>query len=146
MVNLRTWTTILILLLAALFTSGCSRNGPAELGADANPAAVPELSGDYAVNGINAVGSAYGGTLSIWPGDTPDSYRMQWIITGSIQEGSGYLDGNVLHAKWETLNSITGFATGGITYTVTVNGELYGVRSIEGVAGLGQETAYPNQK
>lgn len=133
-------------LLAALLLSCCSRNNPAELAPDAAPGAVPALSGDYAVNGINAVGSDYGGTLSIWAGEEADTYRMQWIITGSIQEGTGYLDGNVLVGKWETLNSITGFAQGTITYTVTTNGELYGFRSIDGVAGQGQETAYPNDK
>lgn len=137
---------IAILSLIAVLLSGCGRSGPASLGADAEPGAIPDLRGNYAVNGINAVGSAYGGTLSIWEDDEPGAYRMQWIITGSIQEGTGYLDGNVLYANWETLNSITGFAQGTITYTVTVNGELYGFRSIEGVAGLGQETVYPNKK
>jgi hypothetical protein len=133
-------------VLVLLMVGGCSRRGPATLGADAGLEAVPELSGNYAVNGVNAVGSAYGGTLSIWAGDLANTYRMPWIITGSIQEGSGYLDGNVLRAEWKTLNNITGFAQGTITYTVTVNGELYGFRSIEGVPGLGQETVYPNQK
>ena len=134
-------------LLVLLAAGACSaRSGPAALSADADPAAVPDLTGDYALNGVNAVGSEYGGTLSMWAGDDPGSYRMQWIITGSIQEGMGYLNGNVLTAEWHTLNSITGDARGVITYTVTTKGELYGFRSIEGVSGLGQETVYPNQK
>jgi len=146
MPKMRGFLLLLVMILPVLGLSGCSRNGPAELAADAAPGSVPDLVGDYAVNGINAVGSAYGGTLSIWAGDSPDSYDMQWIITGSIQKGTGYLDGNVLRVNWETINSITGFAQGTITYTVTTNGELYGFRSIEGVSGQGQETAYPNNK
>ena len=133
-------------LLIVFLASGCSRNGPAVLGADANPGSIPDLTGNFAVNGVNAAGSDYGGTLSIWAGETPGTYRMQWIITGSIQEGAGYLDGNVLYANWETLNNVTGYAQGTITYTVTVNGELYGFRNIEGVEGLGKETVYPNRK
>jgi len=71
--------------------------------ADAQPDAVPDIVGSYSVNGEDPIGTEYGGNLTIKPGASPTEYLLQWIVTGSIQEGSGRLDGNKLRVEWRTV-------------------------------------------
>ncbi len=136
---------ILICLLITLFLTACTGQ-PAALGADAAPGSVPDLVGDYAINGVSPDGVAYGGTLTIKPGDTPGNYRIQWLVTGGIQEGTGVIDGNVLKVQWTSISSVAGETSGAGSFVVTVNGELYGNRTTNGVQGSAQETYYPNKK
>ena len=136
----------IILLLLLLFLSACSSRGePAELASPADPENVPNLVGTYVVNGFDPLGLEYGGHLTITPGDEPETYRLQWIITGSIQEGLGELKGNQLFADWQTIESSTGQSMGTAVYTVTETGQLDGIRIVEGLDGEGTEQAYPNQ-
>ena len=137
--------TIRYLVLIVLFLAACSRT-PAALGEDAAPGSLPDLLGDYALNGVNASGSAYAGTLTIQPGDTPGQYKIQWLVTGGVQVGTGIVDGNVLNVEWKSLSSVAGDTSGAGTYTITVNGELYGKRTTDGMPGSVEETCYPNQK
>ena len=65
--------------------------------------AIPEesfdgsLEGDYYVNGTDPEGVEYSGLLTITPTPDPNQYSMQWIITGSVQEGNGKVaDGRLL--------------------------------------------------
>jgi hypothetical protein len=138
----------LLTLLAclALVMAACTARGQkTTLGADADPAAVPTLNGNYAVNGVDPSGTEYSGTLSIMPGASTSEYKLQWIVVGSIQEGVGTVSGNQLLVEWQALEGTTN-ARGTATYTITVNGELYGTRSVEGLEAEGTETAFPNKK
>jgi hypothetical protein len=138
---------VILLALAALLAACAAR--PATrgqiTGADAPPGAAITLAGSYSVNGVDPIGTEYGGNLTIRPGDRPDEYKLQWIITGSIQEGTGRLDSNRLRVEWQTAPGMRP-ASGVTTYTVTTKGELYGTRSVTGFPKEGSEKAFPNPK
>ncbi len=136
----------ILILLAAITLSACGRNKPGILGADAPADNVPSILGSYAVNAIDPTGEQYGGTLTITNGDQPNEYKFQWLISGGIQEGAGTLEGNQLIFTWNSLAGTDQVVSGVGEYTVTVNGELHGTRTINGVETPGEETAYPNPK
>ena len=95
------------------------------------------------VNGEDPIGTEYGGNLTIKPGASPTDYLLQWIVTGSIQEGRGKLDGNKLRVEWRTVEGIKP-SSGVTTYTVTMKRELYGDRAVNGLPKVGTERAFPN--
>ena len=69
-------------------------------------------------------------------------YLLQWIVTGSIQEGRGKLDGNKLRVEWRTVEEIK--PSSGVTaYTVTTKRQLYGDRAVNGLPKLGTGSAFP---
>lgn len=136
---------LVVLLLMAALLSACSDDGEGEIkGADASPGAVPALAASYSVNGVDPQGTEYSGNLQVRPGDAAGTYALQWIITGSIQEGFGQLQGNQLLVRWRTSDSIGLGVTGLTTYTITTEGEMYGPRTIDGVEKAGEERAFPN--
>lgn len=136
--------TFFMLLILTIFLGLTACKEKKELGADAPPDAVPEIIGSYSVNGFDPLGTEYGGNLIITAGETSDTYHLQWIVTGSVQEGNGRLEGNTLYIEWTTVSSAAGQSTGTTIYTVTVDGELYGTRFVNGYPNEGTETAYPN--
>jgi hypothetical protein len=136
---------LVTLLVALALLSGCSDDGEGEIkGADAALGAVPALAASYSVNGVDPQGTEYSGNLQVRTGDTPGTYALQWIITGSIQEGFGQVQGNQLLVRWRTSDGIDLGVTGLTTYTITTAGELYGPRTVDGVARKGEEKAFPN--
>lgn len=136
----------IILLLLLTLTACFPRRSPAPLSADAPADNVPDIIGSYALNATDPTGEQYGGTLTISAGDKPNEYKFQWLVSGGIQEGTGTLEGNKVTAAWHSIEGTAQNISGTISFTVTVNGELYGTRIIDGVDGLSQETAYPNPK
>lgn len=137
--------TFLIALMALLLFTGCSSRDKGQIkGADAAIGAVPALAASYSVNGVDPMGTEYGGNLQVRPGEAPDTYALQWIITGSIQEGLGRLEGNQLLVRWRTVEGLSVGATGLTTYTITTAGELYGPRTVDGMDRVGEEKAFPN--
>ncbi|GAB4539219.1 MAG: hypothetical protein Fur002_03940 [Anaerolineales bacterium] len=134
-----------LLAVALVALTSCSR-APAALAPDAPADHVPSILGEYAVNGFDPMGEEYGGRLTITPGEALNQYKMQWIVTGGIHEGVGTLNGNQLSVTWKVTSGPVDAVSGEAVYTVTVNGELYGTRSIDGVENPGAETAYPNSK
>ena len=137
--------SILILLLT-IGLSACGRKPPAPLGADAPADNVPNIVGSYALNALDPTGEQYGGTLTITNGEQPNEYKFQWLVSGGIHEGMGTLEGNQLTVTWHSYAETDAPVSGTANYTVTVNGELYGTRSIAGLEIPGTETAYPNEK
>ena len=132
-------------LLALALLSGCSSRDKGQIkGADASPDAVPPLAASFTVNGVDPQGTEYSGNLQVRPGDAPGVYALQWIITGSIQEGFGRLEGNQLLVRWRTTDGIRPGVTGLTTYTITTAGEMYGPRTVDGMGKAGQEKAFPN--
>lgn len=138
--------SLLSLLLALTLTACFPRRNPAPLGADAPADNVPDITGSFALNAEDNTGEQYGGTLTIFAGDAPNEYKMQWLVSGDIQEGVGTLEGNQLTFTWQSIPGTDQHLSGHGVYTVTVNGELYGERYIDGVEGPGLESAYPNAK
>ena len=134
----------ILLLTLALALASCSR-GEGQLGPDASPGNLPDILGTYVVNGTDHLGNDYGGHLTITPGEDPGEYKLQWILMESVQAGTGVLAGNQLQAYWYSLDPDTTPYQGEVVYTITVDSQLYGKRTIDGRPGEGQETAYPNQ-
>ena len=136
---------VILLLVALVALSACGEDQGSKLAPDAAPGNVPDLADTYVVNGFDPLGTEYGGHLTITEGTGLNRYRLQWIITGSIQEGTGSLDGNQLTVEWTTVQGVNREARGTAQYTVTEAGELYGTRTVEGSDEIGTEEAFPNQ-
>lgn len=137
---------LILMLILALSLSACGRKPPASLGADAPTDQVPSIIGSYALNANDPTGEQYGGTLTVFAGETADAYNLQWLISGGIHEGSGTLSGNQLTFTWHSVSGTDQDVSGSGSYTVTVNGELYGNRVVDGVVTGFVESAYPNPK
>jgi hypothetical protein len=135
---------LLVLLTAVFVFAACGEEEGSNLAPDAAPGSVPSLVGTYVVNGVDPLGTEYGGHLTITEGSGLNRYELQWIITGSIQEGTASLDGNELVADWETIDGFDRDAHGTAEYTVTEAGELYGTRTVVGSDESGTEEAFPN--
>lgn len=138
-------TLIFGLMLLLILLSACStRERSNEMAPDADPDKVPDLVGEYAVNGLDPLGQEYGGRLTISTGDQSETFNMQWIVVGSIQAGVGVLKGNQLLVEWQSVESSTSQSRGTAIYTVTEDGELYGTRIVDDYPEEGTEQAYPN--
>ena len=136
---------LIVTCLIALVLSSCTMRERAQIkGEDASPDALPAIVGSYSVNGFDPLGTEYGGNLTVTPAETAGRYRLQWIITGSIQEGEGQVEGNKLIVQWRTVQGMGPGASGVTTYTVTTLGELVGTRQVQGQGKLGRENAFPN--
>jgi len=135
---------ILIVVAALLVLSGCSKDRNLIKGADAPVNAVPTLSPSYTVNGFDPLGAEYSGNLQVRPAATAGQYDLQWIVTGSVQQGVGRIEGNRLLVTWQTMPGSVIAATGISTYTITARGELYGERTTNSVSERGTEKAFPN--
>ena len=137
---------LVVTCLFVLTLSACTMRERAQIkGTDASPDALPTIVGSYSVNGFDPLGTEYGGNLTVAPGEGAEQYKLQWIITGSIQEGDGRIEGNKLMVQWRTVQGSGPGASGVTTYTITTEGELYGLRQVAGQAKLGRENAFPNE-
>ena len=100
------------------------------------------LAGTYVVNGVDPNDVEYSGTVTIVLVEG-DRYTVQWLVTGTIREGTGVLDGDRFDVTWRTTSSGTGTASGTATYEVGDDGVLRGTRTIEGIDGTGTEEIFP---
>lgn len=140
------YKNILTLFLITLLLTACSAKAEKIiLGPDAQPGNLPDILGDYTVNGVDPRGEEYSGVLAIRAADQPGEYSLRWVITGSLQEGIGKINGNTLEVKWYSAPGMPLSQSGTARYTITVNQELYGNRWVDGIEDPGEENAYPNQ-
>ena len=65
--------------------------------------------GTYTVNGVDPVGIEYSGTVTIVETDVADEYAVEWIVTGTIQQGTGRLDGDRFEVEWVSVTDATDF-------------------------------------
>ena len=135
--------SLFLLLILILTLTACARRTAGPLAEDAPPDNVPSIVGEYAIHGFDPDGNEYGGRLNVILQDNGE-YLLQWIISDSLQEGTGTLTGNQLTVTWRTVEGFLVELTGTATYTVTVKGELYGYKMVDGKDGQGTEAAYPN--
>ena len=143
----RSVQSMLGMLVLTLVLAGCSGGRGQITGRDADPRAMPDLTGEYAVNGIDQSGNEFGGRLSIQPGSTSGQYRLHWIITESIQDGTGVVEGNQLAVTWQSKpGNAAQEVQGAARYTITDKGELYGTRTVAGAEKVWQEKAFPNKQ
>lgn len=132
-----------LLITLTLFASACGDSDPLMHAADAPPGSIGTIVGGYVLNGIDPHGQEYTGRLEITPGPNPRTYELQWIVTEAFQEGTGHLNGNTLEIDWQTSDQAALEVAGTASFTVTVEGELYGSKMVDGNDGEWRETAYP---
>ena len=119
------------------------------LGLLVSACAIPEeafdgsLEGDYYINGGDPEGVEYSGLLTITVSERPDTYEMQWIVTGSVQRGFGRVEGSRLIADWDAIEGYDTASFGTASYEITSEGELIGERTVSGQEGAGTEEAFP---
>lgn len=143
---MKRYLVIFLLLVVALIIIACSsRNEPGEMAPDADPDNLPDLVGTYVVNGVDPLGDEYSGHLMITLGKEPGTYDLQWVLVGGIQEGFGIVRGNQLLVEWIHTFEDDIDATGTAVFTITEIGQIYGIRTVDGLDGEGEEQAYPNQ-
>ena len=131
----RSGTVVTIALILAFAISACAFPEEAFDGS---------LEGTYYVNGFDQQDVEYGGPLTITTTADPDIYEMQWIITGSVQAGTGRVDDGRLHVEWNALEGYdTSSSRGTAVYVIQSNGELHGERQVAGQDGVGTEEALP---
>jgi hypothetical protein len=134
----------ILLTLALIITlTSCARRTGVPLAEDAPPDHVPSILGEFALNGFDPQGNEYGGRLTITQAGE-GAYHLQWIVSDSIQEGTGILTGNQLEVTWQTIKGFPVQLSGAARYTITTAGELYGTKTVDGQTGEGTEMAYPN--
>lgn len=92
---------------------------------------------NYAVQGTNADGSAYAGSLALIR-DGAASYRVRWVVSGSTIDGVAMSAGNILSAAY-VLNGKVGLAI----YQIMPDGRLSGQWTLQGARGVGTETLIP---
>ncbi|MDJ0767573.1 MAG: hypothetical protein QNJ12_02225 [Ilumatobacter sp.] len=100
------------------------------------------IAGIYVVNGVDPGGVEYSGTVTIVPLGG-DDFDVQWIVTGTIQRGTGLLRGDRFSVEWETVTAARGDSSGSAEYTVGTDGVLRGTRTVDGVAESGTEEIFP---
>jgi hypothetical protein len=101
------------------------------------------LAGTYVVNGIDALGIEYSGTAVIGETSRPNEFVFSWIVTGSIQTGTGTRTGDAIEVEWQVTEGPRSGSTGSATYTVNDSGWLVGERTIDGTDGVGTEEIIP---
>lgn len=101
------------------------------------------LAGTYVVNGVDPVGTEYSGTAVIGETESPDEFVLSWIITGSIQSGTGVRTGDTLDVVWQVDEGPRSASTGTASYTITDDGWLIGERLVDGTDGIGTEEIIP---
>ena len=85
------WTVgiVLAVVVLAWFTSP----NPASQDDDGDP-----FTGRWLINGEDPFGTEYSGSLSIVAEDS--GYRLDWIITGAVLQGTGVPSGDERRATW----------------------------------------------
>jgi hypothetical protein len=131
---MRRITATLTLLLVALAVQGCAF-------VDNDTSVSNGVEGTYYVNGVDPGGTEYGGQLIITKTGT-NQYDMDWIVTGSIQSGSGRFNGDVLDAEWRTVEGLRE-SSGTARYEIQEDGSLIGERFESRFDEAGYEEAFP---
>ena len=125
----------IVMFATGTVAAGCSEPGTAVVDGEG-------IVGTYTVNGVDARGEEYSGTVVIEATDVADEYLVRWLVTGALQEGVGVLRGTEFEVSWSTISSPTGDAGGTARYTLSDSGDLTGTRTIDGVDGVGTETIF----
>lgn len=131
--------SIPVVLLIALSAGGIAMCGlPGDTLRDG-----PGITGTYVVNGFDPSEVEYSGTVTIVERSDGD-YDIEWIVTGTIQRGTGTLTGDLFTVDWVTVTSPRGESSGTAEYTVGDDGVLSGTRTVDGVDEPGTEEIFPD--
>jgi len=127
------WVTFTLALVVSLLVASCVFP---EEGFDGT------LEGTYFLNGIDRDETEYSGTLVLTSTEDPNVYEMQWIITGSIQTGTGTVTGSDLLIEWAAVEGFDTASRGSGVYLISDNGDMSGERTVEGQPGVATEEAF----
>lgn len=125
-----------IFVFVALLIAACSTPG-------SQISATPGLPGVYVVNGFDPLGNEYSGTVSIEETGA-GSVHIEWVITGAILEGDGFVRGDSLEVTWDSVQTPRGESSGTASYVIESDGRLVGTRTVAGVPGEGTEEIFPS--
>jgi len=100
------------------------------------------LEGTYFRNGVDRDETEYSGTLILTSTEDPNVYEMQWIITGSIQTGTGTVEGADLLIEWAAVEGFDTASHGSGIYSIADNGDMSGERTVAGQPGTATEDAF----
>jgi len=100
------------------------------------------LEGTYFLNGVDRDETEYSGTLILTSTEDPNVYEMQWIITGSIQTGTGTVEGADLLIEWAAVEGFDTASHGSGIYSIADNGDMSGERTVAGQPGTATEDAF----
>ena len=131
--------SIPVVLLIALSAGGIAMCGlPGDTLRDG-----PGIAGTYVVNGFDPSEVEYSGTVTIVERSDGD-YDIEWIVTGTIQRGTGTLVNDRFTVDWVTVTSPRGESSGTADYIVGDDGVLRGTRTVDGVDEPGTEEIFPD--
>jgi hypothetical protein len=109
-----------------------------------------DIAGAYTVNGISPNGIEYSGTVFIFADGGRDGdggsnvYSMQWLITGTIQEGTAVKRGEVLDVEWESVSAAGDDpGRGRAEYIIEDDGRMTGTRFVDGLEEAATEELFP---
>ena len=130
--------SIPVVLLIALSAGGIAMCGlPGDTLRDG-----PGIAGTYVVNGFDPSEVEYSGTVTIVERSDGD-YDIEWIVTGTIQRGTGTLVNDRFTVDWVTVTSPRGESSGTAVYVVGDDGVRRGTRTVDGVDEPGTEEIFP---
>ena len=99
------------------------------------------FTGDWLVNGVDALDVEYSGTLTIT--SDGDRYELQWLVTGGIRTGTGSVRNGQLVAGWVQSGGLIEDRGGAARYIVDADGTLRGTTTVDGFDGTGTEEGFP---
>ncbi len=101
------------------------------------------IAGTYTINGVHSSGEEYSGTVVITETATGGTFDIEWLITGTIQRGTGVQRGDRLTVDWQSVAAADGDIRGGGSYRIDVDGRLVGTRTVSGVDEPSTEELFP---
>ncbi|MCP3974054.1 MAG: hypothetical protein GY720_06120 [bacterium] len=126
---------ILFVLVFAWFTAP----NPISTGDESDP-----FVGRWLVNGTDAFGTEYSGSLNIAAAD--DGYALEWIVTGALASGTAERVGEELLVDWSRVNPQPGVfpdVVGTARYRIDDDGSLVGTSTVFGEPAAGSELGEP---
>ena len=102
------------------------------------------IAGTYTVNGVHSSGEEYSGTVVITETTGPDRFDLEWLVTGTIQRGTGVQRGDRLTVEWQSVVAADGDIRGGGSYRIDPDGRLIGTRTVVGVDEPSTEELFPD--
>ncbi len=134
--------SIIVVLAVVMLTTACSRGSEeGGLGPPADPTNLPDITGSHYVAGVDPLHAEYGGRVLITRNDD-GTYDFKWVVSGSMQEGTGTIDGNTVEVRWRLVQPESDRA-GTASYVITEDGGLEGTRAVDGYDEPGTEEIFP---
>lgn len=125
-------------VIIGLMALGLALPALAQRGGTPGPAPTIQIrSGTYAVQGRDAAGTNYQGSLQL-QASGPQTWRVTWSVGGETANGIGLIVGDALIVGY-----LSGREIGVVAYGLEPNGNLTGIWTQGPNGGVGAETLMP---